>query len=126
MRPSFDIRALMSYSFISKNSFVILASGGGPHVSTRVRRPTVQASHHVAVVGVVIRMLVRDEDVTQHRQRHASEGKLTGHTITAVDHVRGAIADDHLSRPRGRLPRTRTASGAEKNQLGGAILNSGR
>ena len=31
-------------AFISKNSLVIFSSGGGPHASTRVRRPAVHAS----------------------------------------------------------------------------------
>ena len=43
-RPSFEIRVSMSYAFISRNSFVIFSSGGGPHASTRVIRPAIHAN----------------------------------------------------------------------------------
>jgi hypothetical protein len=38
------MRVSMSYEFISKNSFVIFSSGGGPHASTRVLSPAAHAS----------------------------------------------------------------------------------
>jgi len=38
------MRISMSVAFISKKSRVIFLSGGGPHVSTRVRNPAVHAS----------------------------------------------------------------------------------
>ena len=100
----------MSFAFISKNSFVIFSSGGGPHVSTRVPRPVRPGEpDQIPVVGVVIRMLMRQEHVAQRRQRHTGRTSCRAtpspQSMTYADFV----ADDYLRRPRVRLPRPRPA-----------------
>jgi hypothetical protein len=41
-------------------------------------------------------MVMRDEDVTERRQWYARGGELSGHAITTVHDVRGAIDQDDL------------------------------
>jgi hypothetical protein len=107
----------MSYEFISKNSFVIFSSGGGPHVSTRVLRPAAQREpDQIAVISVVIGMLVGDEDMTQGRQRYSCEDKLSRNAVAAIDDVRNVVTDDDLGRRGTRFSRPRPASSAEEDE----------
>ena len=62
-------------------------------------------------------MLVRDEDVTQRRQRYTGKRELSRHAVTAIDDVSHVVADDHLRRARARLPGPRTSSGSKENEL---------
>ena len=62
------------------------------------------------------RMVMRDEDVTQRRERHSGQHQLTCNAVAAVDHVRGVVADDHLRRGRPRPLRPRSSCRSEENQ----------
>src|SRR5215471_12581313 len=90
------------------------------HLRERRRSPRVNACaesggpcepDQVSIIGVVIRVLVRQEYMAHGRQRHAGKHKLPGHTVAAVDHIRRVVADDHLGRGRIRLPRPWSATG---------------
>ena len=67
-----------------------------PRIDRRTQAGRPREPDEIAVVGSVIGMLVRDEDVAQRCQRHTRKGHLPGDAIAAVDHIGGAIADDHL------------------------------
>jgi len=60
-------------------------------------------------------VLVRDEDVTNHRQRHSGKHKLSCDAVAAIDHVRGVVRDDHLRSGGTRLARPGTASRSKEN-----------
>src|SRR5690349_11570630 len=69
-------------------------------------------------------MLVRDEDVTNARQRHIRKHKLPRDAVAAVNHIRGVVRDDDLRR-RGTFPaRTGTASRPEENESGTRTLST--
>jgi hypothetical protein len=63
-----------------------------PRIHRRRQPVAPREQQQVAVVGVVIRMMVRDEDVPE-RPEHARDRHLTRDAVAAVDHV-AAIADD--------------------------------
>jgi hypothetical protein len=67
--------------FISKNNFVIFSRGEAPTSPHACAcRPSTRAISN-AVVGVVVGVLVRDEDVTQRGERYASEGEPAGDAV---------------------------------------------
>ena len=69
-----------------------------PGVDTRLQSRGPRQQQQVAIVSVVIRVLVRYEDVTQAGGRHTGRHQLTRNAVSAVHDVRRAIDDDHLSR----------------------------
>src|SRR5690349_7121979 len=61
-------------------------------------------------------MVVRDEDMTQRRQRQASADELSCYAVTTIDDVE-AVADDNRLRARHRVDtRPRTAACAEEDE----------
>lgn len=70
----------------------------------------------IPVISVVIRVVVRQEDVAQRRQWHIGENKLTSHTVAAVDHIRGVVFDNDLGRCRTRLARPWSTTRPEEDQ----------
>ena len=69
-----------------------------------------------SIPGVVIRVLVRDEDGAQVTQRQLRERKLPCDAIAAVDQVDAVADNDGLCGRGGFRLRSRTAGGAEKHQ----------
>src|SRR5215469_5546547 len=80
------------------------------HTSFQTRSPGEQ--QQIPVIGIVIGVLMRHENVTQPGKRHTCEDELTSHAITAVHDIRYVIDNNDLSRGRcGFLwPRSTTCS----------------
>ena len=90
----------MSGALISRNSLRHLRERRrSPRVDPRLQLIAPREQQQVAVVGVVIGMMVRDEDVAQ-RAEDAGQHHLPGDAVAAVDDV-AAIADDDDLRRRG-------------------------
>ena len=89
-----------------------------PRVHPRRQASRPREPNQISVVGVVVRMLMRQEDMTQTGQRHTRECQLACDSVPAIDHVCDGVADDDLSGRRARGPRPRAATRAEKNQCG--------
>jgi hypothetical protein len=69
-------------------------------------------------------MLVRDEDMTEGRQRYSCEDKLSRNTVAAINDIRNAVTDDDLGRRGTRFSRPRPASSAEENEPRRPTLSS--
>jgi len=67
---------------------------------------------------------VRDEDVSNERQRHIGQHKLTRDAVAAVNHIRRVVGDDDLRRRGTDFSRPWTASGPEENEPGAITLNA--
>src|SRR5207253_3966404 len=87
-----------------------------PRVDARAETCYPRQPDQVAVVGVVIRVVVRDEDMAQRRERHSGQGQLPGNAIAAIDHVRDVLADDHLRRGSPRLLWPRSSCSPEEDE----------
>ena len=61
-------------------------------------------------------MLMRDEDVTNHRERHTGKHELSCDAVTAINHIRRIVRDDHLRRRGTRLARSWTTSRPEEDE----------
>ena len=68
-----------------------------PGVDARVQPRGPCEPDEVPIVRVVVRVLMRDEHMAQRRQRDTGRRELTRDAISAIDDVRDAAADDHLS-----------------------------
>jgi hypothetical protein len=95
------------------------------HARQRRRPPGVDAlaeprgprqEQEIPVVGVVVRMMMGDENVPDVRQRHAGENQLARHAIAAVDDIGVVAEEDHLRGRGALLPRPRAAGGPEEDQ----------
>ena len=87
-----------------------------PRVDARPQAGGPREPDQIAVVGIVIRVLVRDKDVPQGRQLDAREDKLPGDAVPAIDDVWRVVREDHLGRSGRHFPRSRSSAGAEKDQ----------
>jgi hypothetical protein len=76
-----------------------------PRVDARAKTGSPGEQQQVAVVRVVVRVLMRHENVAQARQRNAGKHELTRDAVTAIDDVRGVVDDDHLCRRRAQSTR---------------------
>src|SRR5438874_342255 len=93
-----------------------------PSVEPRAQAGRPGKQDEVAIVGVVIRMMVRNEDVPELGQGHSGEDELARHAIAAVDDIRRVIGNDYLSRGRARLPRPWSAARPEEDQASPGAL----
>ena len=75
---------------------------------SRPRKP-----HKIAVVGVVVRMVVREEDMPESGQRYIGQCELARDAVTTIDDVACAIRDDDLCWRRAGLARAGSAACAE-------------
>ena len=97
-RPSSAMRVSMSYALISRNSSRdLLERRRSPGVHARPQSGCPRQQDQVAVVGVVVRVMVGDEDVPQLLER-PGDHELPGNPVAAVDDVRRTVDDDHLRR----------------------------
>jgi hypothetical protein len=81
---------------------------------THAARPREQ--QQVAVVGIVIGVMMRDEDIAQCAERKTGEHELPRHAVGAVDHVEISAGDDHLRGGHAADARPRSAAGAEQDE----------
>ena len=95
------------------------------HVRQRCRTPAIDRrlkasrpcqKQQIAEIRVVIRVMVRDEHVTDRSERYVSGDQLPGHAVAAVHDIRRVVDEEHLRRREARLARAGAASGAEKDQ----------
>jgi hypothetical protein len=77
------------------------------HLRKRWRSPRVDAGaetsspgepDQVPIIGVVIGVVVRHEDVPERGQRDIRHHKLASHAVATVDDIRDVVPDDDLSR----------------------------
>ena len=109
----------MSAAFISKNSSVISLERRWAPESSRVRSPAVQANNsRLPVVGVMVRVVMSDEDVPDGRERHTRQHELTRDSVAAIHNVRRIIGNDDLSRRRSGRTWPRPTGGSKEDQLG--------
>jgi len=66
---------------------------------------------------------MRDENVTNDRERHPGKHELSCDAVTAINHVRGVVGDDDLRCGGTRLARPGTASRSKQNEPGSITLN---
>ena len=59
-----------------------------PRIDSRSQPGGPRQPDQVAVISVVVRVVVRDEDVAKRRQRHVGEYELASDAISAIHHVR--------------------------------------
>src|SRR6266478_4473103 len=93
-----------------------------PRVDARAQPGRPCQPDEIAVVGIVIRVVVRDENVSQVRQRNTGEHQLARDAIAAIDHVRTVVRDDDLSGRRADLSRPGATTRAEQDEPGLAVL----
>ena len=74
--------------------------GRTPRVHRRAETRGPRQQQQVAVIGVVVGVVVGEEDVPEGRQRHAGADELPRHTVAAVHHVRRPARQDDLGRGR--------------------------
>jgi len=95
------------------------------HASERGRPPSVHAvlesrlpsqQKKVSVIRVVVRVLVRDENVANSAQRHSGSHELDG-SISAVHNVGCIVHQNHLRGRRSTLSRPRPAGRPRKISL---------
>jgi len=82
-------------------------------LGSQARRPCEQ--HEGAEVGVVIGMMMRDEEMADSCEVDAGEHHLPRDAVAAIDHVRGAVDDDDRRRRRAPALGRGTAGGAEQD-----------
>lgn len=69
---------------------------------------------------------MRNEDVTDDRQRYIGKHKLPRNAVAAVNHIRGVVRDDDLRRRGTDFSRPRTTARSEKNESGTSTLSTER
>jgi hypothetical protein len=91
-----DMRIDIGSAHIQEQPRYPLEGRRSPRIDTCVHSRDPRQQHQVAVVRVVIRMMVCDENVPQGGDGHTSGGHLPSDSITAIHYIRDAVSDDYL------------------------------
>ena len=89
-----------------------------PSIDTRMQPGTPREPNEIPVIGIVVRMVVRQENVAECGQRHSGERELARDTVATVDDVDGIIRDDDLCGRRASLAWPGTTARTKKDQPG--------
>jgi hypothetical protein len=95
---------------------VLAASRRTPAIDASFQAGSPREQQQVAVVGVVIGMLVRQQDVAQLREANACRDELARDAVAAIDNVSDVVDHDHLRRGRVGFARPRAAARAQQDQ----------
>lgn len=63
-------------------------AGWAVEMHCRVQATGPGQPHHVEQIGVVVRVVMGQEDIAQHRQADAGLGQLLRHAVAAIDEIR--------------------------------------
>src|SRR5262245_12666377 len=103
------------------------------HLLERWRSPSIDTGkppraprkpNEVPVVGIVVRMMVREENVPESGHRHSSKRELARDAVAAIDDIRRVVRHDDLCGGRTTLAWPGPAARTKKDQSGPHALRS--